>query len=70
MDKAVHNYDTGSELDGAPSAELVSASESVADTGAVPAYRDEHGVWQYVRPDEVEHCRRNLRLDVITVYVI
>lgn len=48
MTHRVYNYITGMELDGTPSLELIEASESAGDTGAVGAYRDENGVWQYV----------------------
>lgn len=64
----VYSYDTGRALPGRPSVLLVRESFNSLD-GAVPAYRDEKGVWQYVRPDEVEHYQRNLRLDVSIVYV-
>lgn len=65
----VYSYDSSSRLQGSASAELVRESEAEAPTGAVPAYRDERGVWQYVAPSQVDHYRRNLQQDVRTVYV-
>lgn len=65
----VMDYDTGSSLRGAPSAELVERSAEADPTGAVPAYRDEAGVWQYVQPSMVEQYERTQRLDIITVYI-
>ena len=62
-------YETGARIEGTPSPELVRESNAAAPTGAVPAYRDENGVWQYVEPSQVEHYRRNLRVEVVTVYV-
>lgn len=65
----VYSYDSGDLLVGAPSDELIAASEGAGDTGAVPAYRDDAGVWQYVQPSQVEHYRRNLRIETQTVYI-
>jgi hypothetical protein len=65
----VSDYQSGDSLPGRPSSELVEASLSEGPTGAVSAYRDESGVWQYVEHSEVEHYRRNLRETVRTVFV-
>lgn len=64
----VASYETSERLQGRPSAELIEASEAEGSSGAVPAYRDADGVWQYVRPDEVEHYERQLGETVVTVY--
>lgn len=66
--RTVRSYDTGVRLVGTPSDELAARSAEV-DTGAVAAYRDDAGVWQYVPDAQVDHYRRNLRCDVVTVYV-
>jgi len=65
----VRDYNTSVDLVGEPSPELVAESEAVTDTGAVPAYRDEDGVWQYVAPCDVTHYRHHRGETVITVYV-
>ena len=65
----VMSYADASTLDGIPSAELVHESERAGDTGAVPAYRDDDGVWQYVQPSMVSHYETQLRTPVTTVYV-
>lgn len=65
----VMDYDTGNSLDGEASAELIAASLAEGETGAVPAYRDAQGVWQYVAPFERAHYRDRLRETVVTVYV-
>jgi len=67
-EETVYDYDTNEALEGAPSEELIEQSDSASPTGAVPAYRDDDGVWQYVAPSEVEHYRRNLRIETRTVY--
>lgn len=64
----VMNYMTGDRLPGRPSSELVRESAKI-DTGAVPAYRDERDVWQYVAPSERDFYRRHHGIDVITVWV-
>ncbi len=64
----VRSYETSGTLSGTPSAELIEQSGAV-DTGAVPAYRDEAGVWQYVAPSQVSHYRDQLREEIVTVYV-
>lgn len=64
----VLDYDTVNVLEGVPSDELVAASDAAGDTGAVPAYRDVDGVWQYVAPSMRDQYRR-MGHDVITVYV-
>ena len=63
-------YDSGNPLDGVPTARLVRESEAAGPTGAVPAYRDESGVWDYVAPGDAEHYRRHLGLDVVTIIVV
>ncbi len=63
------DYDTSALLEGECSAELARQSAEAAPTGAVPAYRDSDGVWQYVEPSQVEHYERNLGESVRTVYV-
>ena len=65
----VYDYTTGNVLPGRVSAELTRASRQVPHTGVVAAYRDERGIWQYVPDQDVEHFRKNLRLDVQNVYV-
>lgn len=66
----VMSYDTGAELTGAPSADLVDASVNCAQAeGAVCAYLDEAGVWQHV-PDSREADYRRMGHDVQTVYVM
>jgi hypothetical protein len=70
MMTAVMSYETAETLEGGASEELVRESEAAEPTGAVPAYRDTDGVWQYVAPSQVEHYRRNLRETVVTVYVV
>jgi len=64
----VLSYQTGDNLVGVPSPELVRESEDErTGTGAVPAYCDEHGVWQYVLPcDEDAFVRAGH--DVISVW--
>lgn len=64
----VRSYETGALLKGEASERLVQESASV-DTGAVPAYLDQEGVWQYVRPSEIEHFERHLATKVVTVFV-
>lgn len=68
MSRRVTDYDTGSRVHGTASAELVEQSEAASPTGAVPAYRDDAGVWQYVQPSQVEQTRR-LGYEVQTVFV-
>lgn len=65
----VYCYDTGAALDGSASAELITASVAEGPTGAVFAYRDEDGVWQFVAPSQVDHYRRHLGVTTRTVYV-
>ena len=66
----VMDYETAEVLAGRASAELIEQSEHAEPTGAVPAYRDGNGVWQYVAPSDVEHFRRNLGTETQTVYVV
>lgn len=66
----IRKYTDGTALRGTASRELLEASEAEGSgTGAVPAYRDSDGVWQYVEPSNVEHYVRNLKEDVVIVYV-
>jgi hypothetical protein len=64
----VLDYDTADRLDGSASEELVEQSVAAEPTGAVAAYRDDDGSWQYVPDCDVERMRR-LGCDVQTVYV-
>lgn len=63
----VVSYDDARRLDGTASDNLIEAS-AAEPTGAVPAYRDADGVWQYVPPSQVEFMGQRGE-DVITVYV-
>ena len=65
----VLNYDTGETLDGPPSPELIEESLAADPTGAVPAFQDSVGTWQYVPPSEVDFYKHQRKEDVITVYV-
>jgi hypothetical protein len=65
----VMDYDSGDELEGTPSEELVGESEAVVDTGAVGAYRDDDGVWQYVPQHDEDRQRRHLARQIRTVWV-
>lgn len=69
MTATVHNYDDASTLSGTASELLIEMSEEAAPTGAVPAYLDEQGAWQYVAPSQVDHYRNHRGVDVLTVYV-
>lgn len=62
------SYGSNETLEGVCSQELIDAS-AAEETGAVPAYRDSDGVWQYVAPCDVEHYKRFLGETVVTVYV-
>lgn len=64
----VVDIDTGDRLDGAASSGLIESSVLAEPTGAVAAYCDDEGTWQYVREDEQERMRR-LGREVRTVYV-
>lgn len=61
--------DTGEDLEGTPSEELIEASEDAGPLGAVPAYQDADDVWQYVHPDEVAYHTGVLCETVLAVYV-
>ena len=64
----VYGYDTRNLL-GRPSPRLIQRSAET-EAGAVPAYLDSsNGLWECVAPQDVEHYRRNLHVDVIMVYV-
>jgi hypothetical protein len=67
---SVMDYQTGAEMDGTASAELIEASLAEhSGTGAVAAYRDEHGVWQHVPESQESFFRDQRGEDVRTVYV-
>ena len=68
MTMSVNDYQTGTALDGEASETLAERSAEACDTGAVAAYRDDDGVWQYVREDEMASARRRGR-EVRTVWV-
>ncbi len=66
----VHSYDTGRELEGLPTADLVRESLSAGDTGAVCAVYDAaEARWDYVSADERE-CVERRGETVRTVYVL
>jgi len=65
----VISYADAVELVGVPSDELLAAS-AAEESGAVPAYLDGEGVWQYVAPSQEDFVRRHDGRDVITVYVV
>lgn len=60
--------ETATVLLGTPSAALIADSRH-APAGVVTAYRDDDGTWQLVEPQDVEHARLHLGLDVRSVYV-
>ena len=55
-------------MPGLASEELARESADAGDTGAVPAYRDEAGVWQYVPADQRDAYRAR-GVEVLTVWV-
>ena len=59
----VRDYETGDELAGAPSDELIRRSMAAGEEGAVAARRDAAGVWQYVDEAETDG-------ECTTVYVV
>lgn len=63
------SYDDGSPLAGVPSDVLVRESARAGQTGAVGAYRDTSGVWQYVPDAAKSQYERHLGLTVTTVYI-
>lgn len=67
MSKVI-SYDTGNQLEGAASDALVRESAEAEPTGAVSAYLDD-GTWHYVAADQADHHRKNLHVNVVTVYV-
>lgn len=69
MAKSVMDYETADPLPGELSAELVAESHEAAPTGAVLAYLDDEGVWQYVMPMLRSLHEEHLRHHVRTVYV-
>jgi len=69
MMPTVYNYDISEILDGEPSEDLIAASQDAEPTGAVPAFRDEDGIWQYVEPSRRDFYERHLHHEIITVYV-
>jgi hypothetical protein len=64
----VRSYVTGETLEGTASEGLAEASAAEGPVGAVDAYRDDEGVWQYVREDRAADERARGRR-VCTVYV-
>lgn len=62
----VYDYDTQNLL-GMPTAQLARRSAE-SDTGAVPAYLDSNGRWEYVTPQQRDDYRR-MNVDVLRVYV-
>jgi hypothetical protein len=68
MKNKLMDLDSGHRLAGWVSHKLILES-ALAESGAVPAYRDDDGVWQYVQPSQVELTRRR-GYDVRTVYVV
>jgi hypothetical protein len=66
---SVYDYNTNDNL-GPASEELAAASDEALPVGAVAAYRDNEGTWQYVPEDQEDHYKRNLGRDVRTVYVL
>lgn len=66
---SVMDYGSGAPLEGEPSVELALRSAAAGDSGAVAAYRDADGVWQYVADSQVGHARTHLGHDVVTVWV-
>ena len=65
----VMDYNTGNALPGKASLKLIMESMASHPTGAVPAYKDENDVWQYVQPSQVTHYERHLKLTCETVWV-
>lgn len=66
----VHSYDTGRELEGLPTEELVRESLSAGDTGAVCAtYDADEARWDYIAPEDRERAERRGE-KVRTVYVM
>jgi len=65
----LRDYHSGCALEGSMSPTLLKASLEAQPTGAVNAYRDSSGVWQYVAAQDVEHYSKNLREAVWAVYV-
>lgn len=64
----VTQYKTGERLAGTPSDELVEQSLAASPTGAVNAYCDGSGVWQYVAQHDIG-APRFAGLEILTVYV-
>jgi hypothetical protein len=64
----VVGYDSNETLEGTASAELIKESRAV-ETGAVGAYRDDAGVWQYVAQDREDFVRTHDRREVVTVWI-
>ena len=66
---SVHDYQTGREMEGLPTEELVRESLSAGDTGAVCAsYDRDQARWDYVSPEDRERAERRGET-VRTVYV-
>ena len=64
----VRDYDTADLLPGKPSEELIIMSDAV-DDGAVLAYLDADGVWQWVPDSYADRQRSQMHRTVRTVYV-
>jgi hypothetical protein len=65
----VYAYDTGEELEGLPTAELVLESLSAGDSGAVNAtYDSDQAQWQYIAAADVEAAKQREE-HVRTVFV-
>lgn len=66
----VLSYDTGRELEGLPTEELVRESLAAGDTGAVLAtYDADEALWSYLAPEDRERAERRGE-HVRTVYVV
>lgn len=64
------SINTGKELAGPPHRELIDASHDAEHTssGAVAAYRNDRGGWNYV-PAGQEELYRSRGFDVVSVYI-
>jgi hypothetical protein len=70
MKANVMSFDDARLLGTQATQELIDESEAAEHTssGAVPAY-EEGGIWHYCPPSEEDHMRRQLKVDVVTVYI-
>ena len=64
----VYAYQGGEQLDGYPSEELATMSAQAVPMGAVKAYRDAGGEWQWVDASDVSRPM-HAHHDILTVYV-